>query len=53
MYPKEAKKLTPLEFASMLKDEADEHGIQIRLPVSCNRFDPNIRPTACAWHGFQ
>ena len=29
MYPKEAKKLTPLEFASMLKDEADEHGIQI------------------------
>ena len=29
MYPKESKKLTPLAFASLLKDEADEHGIQI------------------------
>ena len=29
MYPKEAKKMSSLEFAQMLKEEADEHGIQI------------------------
>jgi sugar phosphate isomerase/epimerase len=48
MYPKVAKRFTSMEFANMLKEEADEHGIQIfgslYLVVDGTPVEERLRP---------